>query len=72
MVLSQHPNQITDYLSLILMLFLMTTNHRVCIQSARLSLQSSEFAPPAPHPQARIPPPFGSGEGTHHLGGEGR
>jgi hypothetical protein len=27
------------------------------IQNARLSLQSYEFAPPAPHPQASVPPP---------------
>jgi hypothetical protein len=38
------------------------------IQNARLSLQSSEFAPPAPHPQASVPPPFGSKD---TLAGEG-
>ena len=40
------------------------------IQHARLSLQSSEFAPPAPHTLASVPPPpFGSKKDT--LAGEG-
>ncbi len=41
-------------------------------QSARLSLQSSDLAPPPPHPQASVaPPPLVPGGGTHQLGGEG-
>jgi hypothetical protein len=42
------------------------------IQSARLSLQSSELAPSPPDPQASVVlSPCGSGGGTHSLVGEG-
>ena len=41
-------------------------------QSARLFLQSSKLAPPAPSPASECcPPPFGSKLGTHSLSGEG-
>jgi hypothetical protein len=40
------------------------------IQNARLSLQSSELAPPAPHASDALPP-FGSRRGTHPLTVEG-
>jgi hypothetical protein len=47
------------------------TVHTQSIQSARLSLQSSELDPPPPHPLASVVlPPIGSG-GTHSLAGEG-
>jgi hypothetical protein len=44
-----------------------------CIQSARLSFQSSESGPPLPHPQgSAVPPPFGSkGEDKPACGGGG-
>jgi hypothetical protein len=41
------------------------------IQSARLSVQSSELGPPPPHPQASVVPPFGSQEGDTLTFGEG-
>jgi hypothetical protein len=50
-----------------------TVNFLHCTpQSARIFLQSSELGPPTPppHPQASVSP-FGSGGGTHSLGGEG-
>jgi hypothetical protein len=41
-------------------------------ESARLSLQSSELAPPAPSPAGEGSHPPGSrGGGTHSLAGEG-
>ncbi len=40
-------------------------------QNARLLLQSSELGSPTTHSQASESPSFGSGGGTHSLGGEG-
>jgi hypothetical protein len=40
-------------------------------QSARLSLQSSELAPPAPLPTSECVPPLRSKGGTHFFAGEG-
>jgi hypothetical protein len=47
--------------------YLRSTNNFPLTQSARLSLQSSELAPPAPHRQASVAHPPGSKRGGGTL-----